>query len=125
MPTWSNSSQIKEQDKAMTRDLNKTDIGNMSDGEFQSTIIWIFTELEKRMENINESDLEDKIMENNEAEQKRERRIMQHETRHRELIGSIKCNNNHIIGLPEEIEKEGENSLQEIKAENFPNLGRE
>ena len=47
------------------------------------------------------SDPVDKIMENNEAEQKRER-IVQHETRLRELSNSFKCNKIHIIGVPEE-----------------------
>jgi len=61
-------------------------------------------------------------MENNEAEQKKERRIMQQENRLREFSDSI-----HIIGVPEEEERQkwAENVFQEIIAENCPNLGKE
>ena len=44
------------------------------------------------------------------------------------LSGSIKCNNIHIIGVPEEekeIEKGEEGLFEEIRTENFPNLGKE
>ena len=37
--------QIKEQDKAIARDLNKTDIGNKLDGEFKTMIIGILNGL--------------------------------------------------------------------------------
>ena len=43
-------SEMKEQDKAMVRDVSKTDISNMSDKEFKAMIIRIRTELEKRVE---------------------------------------------------------------------------
>ena len=39
MPRWRNLLQMKEQDKAMARDLGKTDISNMTDEEFKATII--------------------------------------------------------------------------------------
>ncbi|KAF0879674.1 LORF1 protein, partial [Crocuta crocuta] len=79
--------------------------------------------LEEAEEQI--SDLGDKIMENNEAEQKRERRIMQHEDRLRDLNDPIRCNI-HCIGVSEELSKNGtDNSCKEIIAENFSNLGRE
>ena len=39
---------MKEQDKAMARDLSKTDISNVPDGEFKGTIIRILTGLEKK-----------------------------------------------------------------------------
>ena len=51
-------------------------------------------------------DLENTLMEINEAEQKRERRIMEHKNRLRELSDSIKCNDICIIGVPEEEERE-------------------
>ena len=39
MPRWRNLFQIKDQDKAMDRDLNKADISNMPDEEFKAMII--------------------------------------------------------------------------------------
>ena len=47
------------------------------------------------------SDEEDTIMENNEAEKKRERKILDHECRLRELSNSLKHNKIHIIEVPE------------------------
>ena len=46
---------MKEQDKAMARDLNGTGVNNMPNGEFKTMIIRIFTGLEKRMEDIRET----------------------------------------------------------------------
>ena len=104
---------MREQDKAIARDLSETYISSMADGKLKATIKRISTELEKRTEIIRKtltikvkelkktkpemknqingignrldtvnsrlveaeewiSNLEDKIMENNEAEQKRE-----------------------------------------------------
>ena len=39
---------MKEQNKAMARDLGETDISYKQDGEFKDTIIRILTGLEKR-----------------------------------------------------------------------------
>ena len=47
---------------------------------------------------------EDKIMENNAAEKKRERRL-------RELSDTIKWNNIHIIGAPEEEQREKQQEI--------------
>ena len=44
-------------------------------------------------------------MENDEVEKKRERRLLDHERRLRELRDSIKQNNIHIIGDPEEVQE--------------------
>lgn len=51
------------------------------------------------------SDIEDRIMENNEAEQKRERKTVDHKSWLRELHDSIKHNNICVIGVPEEEER--------------------
>ena len=62
-------------------------------------------------------------MENNEAEKKRERKILDHECRLRELSNSLKHNKIHIIGVPEEEKEKGAESLfEQIRAENFPYL---
>ena len=45
-------------------------------------------------------------MESNRVEEKIEKRIMQNENRFRELSDPVKCNNIHIIRVPEG-EKEG------------------
>lgn len=50
---------------------------------------------------------------------------MEHENRLRELSDSIKCDNNCIIGVSEEVTKGGEILFHEIIAENFPNFGKE
>jgi len=82
-----------------------------------------------RMEEAEEqiSDIEDKIMEKNEAENEREGKILDHEGRLRELSYSIKHNNILFIGVPEEEErgKGREGLFEQIIAENFPNLGKE
>ena len=46
---------MRKQDKAMARDLSKTDISNMSNGEFKAMIIRILTALKKRVEDMSET----------------------------------------------------------------------
>ena len=55
------------------------------------------------------------------------KRIQEYEGKIRELSDAIKWNNIHIIGIPEEQEREkgAEGVLEEIIAENFPDLGKE
>ena len=73
-------------------------------------------EAEKRISNI-----EDKIMETNEAEKKRKR----NENRLWKLRDSIKQNNILIIGTLEEVQEQmTEGLFEQIIAENFPNLGK-
>lgn len=66
-------------------------------------------EIDSRMEKAEDqiSDLKDKVMESNQAEQKRQKRMMQNENRLRELGDPIKCNNSHVIGEVPEKEREG------------------
>lgn len=47
-------------------------------------------------------------MKNNEAEKKRERKVVDHKGRLRELSNLLKCNNIPIIGVPEDKEREKE-----------------
>ena len=51
-------------------------------------------------------EIEDKIMEKDEAEKKRYKKILDHKGRIRELRDSMKWNNICIIGVPEEEERE-------------------
>ncbi|VFV41583.1 Hypothetical predicted protein [Lynx pardinus] len=73
------------------------------------------------------SDIEEKLMENNEAEKKRETKAKEDDLRIREISDPLKRNNIRIIGVPEEEEREiGVKGLHEqIIVENFPNLGKD
>ena len=79
-------------------------------------------EAEQRISNI-----EDKLIEKNEAEKKREINAKEHDLRIREISDSLKRNNIRIIGDTEEEEKEigVEELCEQIIAENFPNLGKD
>ena len=46
---------MKEQDKAMARELSKTDISNMPDGELKATISRILTGLKKKLKDRRET----------------------------------------------------------------------
>ena len=52
------------------------------------------------------SDIEDKLIENNEVEKKREIKVKEHDLRIREISDSLQRNNIRIIGVPEEEERE-------------------
>ena len=43
---------MKQQDKVTVRDLIKTDISNIPDGEFKTTVIRILSGLKKRIEDF-------------------------------------------------------------------------
>ena len=53
------------------------------------------------------SDIEDQMMGNKEAEQKRDKQLLDHEGRNREISDTIKQNNIKIIGIPEKEERGG------------------
>ena len=129
-------SQIKEWDKIIARDLSKTEISNMPDGEFKVMIIKILdlkkewrtsgrpliirqkhtlNEIESTPDGINSrleeaeeqiSNLVDRVVESNQAEQLREKNIMQNENRLRELSNTTKHNYIPIIGIPKGEERE-------------------
>ncbi|KAF4019909.1 hypothetical protein G4228_012247 [Cervus hanglu yarkandensis] len=67
------------------------------------------------------------MVEINEAERKKEKRIKRNEDNLRDLWDNMKRPNIRIIGVPEEEDKkEGhEKILEEIIAENFPKMGKE
>ena len=66
-------------------------------------------------------------MEITDAEQKREKRLKTNEESLRKLWDNVKCTNIRITGAPEgeEREKGTEKIFPEIRAENFPNMGKE
>ena len=71
--------------------------------------------------------LKDKIMEKEEADKMRDKKIQEYEERIRDLSDAIKWNNIHIIGIPEKEERDkgAEGVLEQILTENFPHLGKE
>ena len=70
------------------------------------------------------SNTEDKLLENNEAEKKRESKAKGYNIRIREFSDSLKKNNIRIIGIPEDEEREKgvEGFCEQIIAENFPKV---
>uniref|UniRef100_A0ABI7VY98 L1 transposable element RRM domain-containing protein n=1 Tax=Felis catus TaxID=9685 RepID=A0ABI7VY98_FELCA len=93
--------------------------------ELQNKMEATTARIEKAGERIGES--EDKIMEKEKAEKKRDKKIQEREGRIREPSDAMKHNNIRIIGIPEEEErgKGAEGVLEEIIAENFPDLRKE
>ena len=73
------------------------------------------------------SEVEDRMVEINESEKKKEKRIKRNEDNLRDLQDSVKCSNIRIIGVPEEDDKkkDHEKILVEIIVENFPKMGKE
>ena len=69
----------------------------------QNKLDAVTTRMEEAEERI--SEIEDKIMENDEAKKKRDKKILDHEGRIRELSDSMKWNNICMIGVPEEERK--------------------
>ena len=82
----------------------------------------IITEAEDRI-----SEMGDRMLEINEAERKKEKRIKRNEGKLRDLWDNVKHPNIQIIGVPEkEDKKKGhEKILEEIIVENFPKMGNE
>ena len=79
------------------------------------------TETEDRI-----SEAEDKMVEINEAERKKEKRIKRNDNL-RDLWDNVKCSNIQIVEVPEEEEKKKghEKILEEIIVENLPKMGKE
>jgi len=73
------------------------------------------------------SEVEDRMVEINESERKKEKLIKRNEDNIRDLQDSIKRPNFRIIGIPEEEDKRKhhEKILEEIIVENFPKMGKE
>ena len=73
------------------------------------------------------SEVEDRMVEINEAERKKEKQIKRYEDNLRNLQDNMKCFNIRIIGVPEEEDKkkDHEKILEEIIVENFPKKWKE
>ena len=72
------------------------------------------------------SEVEDRMVEINESERKKEKHIKRNEDNPRDLQDNGKCPNIRIIGVPEEDKKKDhEKILEEIIVENFPKMGKE
>ena len=73
------------------------------------------------------SEVEDIMVEINEAEWEKEKRIKRNEDILRDLWDNVKCLNIQIIGVPEEEDKKKghEKILEVITVENFPKMGKE
>ena len=73
------------------------------------------------------TEVEDRLVEITDVEQKREKRLKRNGDSLRELWDNVKHTNILIIAVPEgeEREKETEKIFQEIIAKNFPNMGKE
>ena len=66
------------------------------------------------------------MVEINESERKKEKRIKRNEDNLKDLQDNIKCPNIRIIRVPEEDKKKDhEKILEEIIVENFPKMGKE
>ena len=72
------------------------------------------------------SEVEDRMVEINEAEKKKEKRIKRNEDNLRDLWDNVRHPNIQIIGVPEEEDKKKgqENILEETIVENFPKMGK-
>ena len=72
------------------------------------------------------SETEDRMVEINESERRKEKRIKRNEDNLRDLWDNVKCPNIRIIGVPEEKDKKKDHKkILEIIVENFPKLGKE
>ena len=67
------------------------------------------------------------MVEINEAERKKEKRVKRNEDNLRDLQDNVKCPNIQIIGVLEEEDKKKnhEKILEEIVVANFPKMGKE
>ena len=95
--------------------LNKEDL-RINQAEMQNTIIEMKNSLEgtnsRLQEEQQKSEMEDRLVEVTDMEQKREKRLKRNEYTPREFWDNIKCTNIHIIGVTEG--EEGEKGPENI-----------
>ena len=121
--------QIEKIQEIFTKDLeelkNKQTEMNNKITEMKNTLEGINSRITKAEERI--SELEDRMVKITATEQNKEKRMKRNGDCLRDLWDNIKCTIIHIIGVPEEEEKEKspEKIFEEIIAENFHNIGKE
>ena len=121
--------QIEKMQEMFNKDLeelkNKQKEMNNTITEMKTTLEGINSRITEAEEWI--SDLEDRMVEFTAVEQNEEKRMKRNEDSLRDLWNNIKCNNIHIIGVPEgeEREKGPKKISEQIIVENFPNVGKE
>ena len=73
------------------------------------------------------SEVEDRMVEINEAERKKEKRTTRNEDNLRDLLDNVKRPDIQVRGVPEEEDKKKghEKILEEITVKNFPKMGKE
>ena len=147
--------QMKKQIKAPEKlELSDEEIANLSDAQFKTLVIRMFTEMVEYSCKVEEklkamkSEIKENVQGTNsdgkeigtqinclgqkeeiniQPEQNEETRIQKNEERLRNLWDNFKCSNIWIIGVPEgeEEEQEIENLFEKIMKENIPNLVKE
>ena len=120
---------IEKMQEMFNKDLEEL---NNKQTEMNNTITQMKTTLEGINNRITQaeeriSDLEDRMVEFTATEQNKEKRKKRNEDSLRDLWDNIKRNNIRIIGVPEgeERKKRPEKIFEEIRVENFPNMGKE
>ena len=105
-------------------EIKKSQLMNNAITEIKSTLegnMSIITETEDRI-----SYVEDKMLEINEADRRKEKRIKRNEDNLRDLWGNVKHPNIRIIRVPEEDKKKGHEKIpEEITVENFLKMENE
>ena len=91
----------------------------------KNTLKGINSRITDAEEGINE--LADRIVEITSEEQNKEKRLERTEDSLRDVWDNIKCTNILTVGVPAEERKEkgSEKISEEIRVENFPNMGKE
>ena len=97
---------------------------NSAINEIKNTLEGINSRITEAEDRI--SEVEYRMVEINESERKKEKRIKRNEDNLRDLWNNVKRPNFLIIGVPEEEDKkkDHEKILEEIIVENFPKMGK-
>ena len=120
---------IEKMQEMFNKDLeelrNKQTEMNNTITEMKTTLEGINSRITEAEERI--SELEDTMVEFTAVEQNKEKRMKRNEDSLRDLWDNIKHNNIRIIWVPEgeEREKGPKKIFEEIRVENFPNMGKE